>query len=323
MHKLLVFVFITALSSVSVTAQEAPKPERPEKAKKAQRVYRLALAGTGGFLGVELKEVSGKNFAELGLSKVRGVAVSRVIKDSAAEKAGLQSGDVVVRFNGDAVTSARKFQRMIREVAPDHTATLSVVRGGSELDLPVTMGQRKGLATFNGEFDFPIAPLPPLSEFPRTPSAPRVPRTPRTPNTLIVPDVPNIEVFPDGDAPKVFEMLSLVSRRTIGVSTTSLTKQLGSYFGVEDGNGVLINNVSKDSPAERAGLRAGDVIVEIDGKAVKRTMDLIRGIGSEKEGDVNLTIVRDRGRQTITVTPEANKKGDLLKAYEIRTKQAN
>ena len=108
MHKLLVFVFITALSSVSVTAQEAPKPERPEKAKKAQRVYRLALAGTGGFLGVELKEVSGKNFAELGLSKVRGVAVSRVIKDSAAEKARRKERSTRCRRHRGNNTKPRK-----------------------------------------------------------------------------------------------------------------------------------------------------------------------------------------------------------------------
>jgi serine protease Do len=126
-----------------------------------------------------------------------------------------------------------------------------------------------------------------------------------------------------GDGLGTIEFSSVMSGRKIGVMTSSLTKQLGNYFGVEDGNGILISSVTKDGPADKAGLRAGDVIVEVDGKAVKNTVDLVRGIGAKKEGDISLTIVRDRNRQTISVTPDTNKNGDLFKAYEFRTKESN
>jgi membrane-associated protease RseP (regulator of RpoE activity) len=89
------------------------------------------------------------------------------------------------------------------------------------------------------------------------------------------------------------------------VGVTPLTKQLSDHFGVT--SGALINNVREDSPAARAGLKAGDVIVEVDGKAVKGEWDLIRAIGEKKDGDVSLTIVRAGERQTIRVAPEEGK----------------
>ena len=94
------------------------------------------------------------------------------------------------------------------------------------------------------------------------------------------------------------------SNRQIGVSVSSLTKQLGEYFGVSEGKGLLISSVRENSPAAKAGLKAGDIIVEADGKEVKNNMDLIRALNDKKDGAVQLTIVRDRNRQTIQVVPE-------------------
>lgn len=77
----------------------------------------------------------------------------------------------------------------------------------------------------------------------------------------------------------------------------------------------MINEVHADSPAAKAGLRAGDIIVEADGKEIKSDGDLMRAINAKKDGDVTLTIVRDRNRQTITVTPEEMKNG--LHTFEV------
>ena len=66
----------------------------------------------------------------------------------------------------------------------------------------------------------------------------------------------------------------------------------------------MVNDVRADSPAAKAGLKAGDIIIEAEGKEVKGEGDLIRVIGEKKEGDVSLTIMRQGNRQTIRVTPE-------------------
>ncbi|MDH3494729.1 MAG: PDZ domain-containing protein [Acidobacteriota bacterium] len=119
-----------------------------------------------------------------------------------------------------------------------------------------------------------------------------------------MPVAPEIRVLPDGLKIDDARAYSFFSGRYLGVGVVSLTKQLGDYFGVEGGKGLLINDVTKDSPAERAGLRAGDVIVEIDGKEVKNHSDLFRGMRGDNEEPVVLTVVRDRARQTISVTPD-------------------
>jgi membrane-associated protease RseP (regulator of RpoE activity) len=85
----------------------------------------------------------------------------------------------------------------------------------------------------------------------------------------------------------------------LGVGVTPLTPQLAQYFGVE--GGILINNVRLDSPGSKAGLKAGDVIVGIDGEPVRGALGLIRAIDDKKESDITLKIVRNRKDQTVTI----------------------
>ncbi len=92
--------------------------------------------------------------------------------------------------------------------------------------------------------------------------------------------------------------------RRIGISTTRLTKQLAEFFGVSEGKGVLITSVQADGPAAKAGLRAGDVITAVDGEKIEGAADLSRAINQQKQGDVTLTIIRDKRQQTIKVTPK-------------------
>ena len=59
-----------------------------------------------------------------------------------------------------------------------------------------------------------------------------------------------------------------------------------------------------DSPAAKAGLKAGDVITAIDGEKVEDAGDLAQGINKKKDGDVTLTLIRNKNQRTITVTPK-------------------
>src|SRR4030095_10673919 len=82
-----------------------------------------------------------------------------------------------------------------------------------------------------------------------------------------------------------------------------LTKQLADYFGVTGGRGVLVTSVIANDPAANAGIRAGDVITAVDGEAVDSPGDISRAINRKKEGDVTLTLVRNRAQSMIRVTP--------------------
>src|SRR5688572_8926667 len=265
-----------------VTAQAQTPAPRGES-----RTFSMFFDADGSYLGVQTAEVTKENFAKYGLREVRGVAIEKVIEGSPAEKAGLQGGDVIVKFNGEEVTSSRKLTRLLAEVSPDHQARLTVVRAGAEREITATVGKRPMPKFEEGGF----APMPQIPDFPAMPKMEQMPR---------------VEVVPPGapDQPFAFHM---GGGRRIGVGVTTLTKQLSDHFGVA--SGVMINEVRVDSPAAKAGLKAGDIIVEADGKEVRGEGDLIRAIQEKKEGDVTLTVVRDRNRQTIRVTPEEVKDG--------------
>ena len=252
----------------------------------------------GSYLGVQTTEVNRANFSKFGLRDVRGVAVEKVMEGSPAQAAGLQEGDVIIRFNGEEVGSSRMLTRLVNEVSPDHSARITVIRGGSERDLNVTVGKRPvprfddGDFSFNFKFPegFPHVDMPNI-EIPKIPPMPKIDVMPHI-------DIPDL---PEFDHDFVFNF----PRRQIGVSLIGMTKQMSENFGVA--GGAMISEVRENSPAAKVGLKAGDIIVEIDGKAVRGDGDLMRAMGEKKDGDVTLTIVRDRNRQTIKVTPEESK----------------
>lgn len=275
--------------------------QTPETGAKGEsKVFSMFFDGHQGYLGIETEDVTRENFAKYGLREVRGVAVEKVVDGSAAQTAGLQAGDVIVKLNGENITSVRKLTRLIGEIAPDHQAKVTFLRGGDEREITVTLGKRPAPKFEEGafspafpgrqdfKFEFPpmpaIPPMPPMAEMPRIQTLP-----------------------PTGEYDRDFYVWRSGSGRQIGISVSPLTKQLSDHFGVA--GGVMINNVRENSPAAKAGLKAGDIIVEVEGKAVTSDFDLVRAIGEKKVGDVVLTIVRDRNRQTIRVTPEEVKRG--------------
>lgn len=297
LRKLLGFTLLVFSSGTIIYSQKTPEPTKPEKPAKPA-VFSFQFDG-GSYLGIEPQEVTKENFGKFGLSSVRGVAVEKVVENSPAAQAGLQAGDVIIKFEGEEITSVRKLSQLIAEVAPDHQVKLTVLRGGSEQEFTATMGKREFPAVFNGNF--------------KPENFPKMPEMPRTPQVQVLP--PNVkgDAFiwkNDGEGGFFFG-----ANRQIGVGVSSLTKQLGEYFGVSEGKGLLINSVRENSPAAKAGLKAGDIIVEADGKEVKNNADLIRAVNDKKEGAVSLTIIRDRNRQTIQVTPE-KLKSELTPLYD-------
>jgi serine protease Do len=257
-------------------AQQPATPAEPPMVNEPFGSFSFFVDGDG-FLGVYAEEITKDNMAQYGLHEARGVGITEVMKDSPAERAGLKKGDVITRFDDEAVTSVRKLNRLVSEVAPDHKVNLSVSRGGADQNVAVTVGKRQGYSDRLGKMTMP------RGNFPR------------------------IEEMPDG-----VNFFSLGSSRRIGVSTTQLTKQLAEYFGVTDGKGVLVTSVTENSPAAKAGIKAGDVITTVDGEKIEGSGDLSRAINKQKEGDLNLTIVRDKGQRTIKVTPEKNE-SELLR----------
>ncbi len=272
-------------SSLNALLNEmAQEPQEP-----GARNFSFFLDG-GAFLGVGTEDITKENMARYGLREVRGVGVTEVSKDSPAEKAGLRKDDVIVRFDGESVTSVRKLTRLINESSADQNVRITVMRGGAEQELTATLGKQK-LGNVFGT------------------TAPNIWR--RGDND------DSVRVFPNGNWPGTIGgdspfVWTLGASRRIGVSTQSLSKQLADYFGVT-GGGALVTSVTDNSPAAKAGIKAGDVIVAIDGEKVASPGDITKGLNKKETGDVTLTIMRDHSQRTVTLTPEKNPNGGLFR----------
>jgi C-terminal processing protease CtpA/Prc len=262
-------------------AQDVAPPTTPQTPEDFGNTFSFFVDG-GGFLGVYGEDITNDNIAKYHLSQARGVGITQIVADSPAAKAGLRKDDVILRIDGENVTSVRKLNRLVSEIAPDHNVRITISRNGSEQEISATMGKRKDLTTARDLFK-------------------EQPKMWKWEGPMVTPDkMPNFPNFNDnnGDLAMV-----LGNSRRIGVSTMELSKQLADYFGIAGGRGVLVTAVSDDGPAAKSGVKAGDVITAVDGEAVDSPGDIARLINRKKDGDVTLTIVRNKSRQTIRVTP--------------------
>lgn len=290
------FYFLLSLlltGGIALAQQVAPAPPPdapllPAAPGDAPQAFSFFIQG-GSFLGVYAEDVSKENMSRYGMREARGVAITQVVKDSPAEKAGLKKDDVIVRFEGDSVTSVRKLNRLVSEVAPDQTVKLGISRGGGEQEVAVTIGKRNdsmnAMEHFRG-----LDKLPGLDRLQDL--------------EKVMPPGANVWKWQGQGGDKDSMIFAFGNHRRIGVSTMQLSKQLADYFGIGDGKGVLITSVADDSPASKAGLKAGDVITAIDGEKVEGAGDLARAINKKKDGDVTLTVIRDKHQRSVTVTPK-------------------
>ena len=282
-----------SLTAAVGLAQQPSAPPTPPDAPTAVQPFGQAFSffvDGGSFLGVYAEDISRENMGRYNMREVRGTGIKTVVQDSPAEKAGLRKDDVILRFDGENVTSVRKLNRLVSEVAPDQAVRLTISRSGSEQEVSVTIGKRKDSADTTHRF----------------PGLGRMEGFEGLEGLRGLEGLkPGANVWRwEGGEPGDGVVLSFGNNRRIGVSTTTLTKQLADYFGINDGKGVLVTSVAEDGAAAKAGLKAGDIITAVDGEKVEDSGDLARGINKKKEGDVTLTVVRNKNQRTITVRPK-------------------
>ena len=255
-------------------SQEAPEP--PESGTLDNYQTQLFSLQGGVWLGVTLKDVTAEKARDLKLPGEYGALVVSVDADSAAAKAGLQKGDVIVEFAGERVRGEAQLRRLIRETPAGRTVSLQVIRDGQARTLSAKLQSR------------------PNQLFVQTPEI----------------HIPEINIAPNLRMPfdyRGFNFMFDSGRPSLGISGEDLTTQLASYFGVKQGKGVLVSEVVVGSPAAQAGLKAGDVIVAVDGKGVATVAELRKALeikSGEEKRKLNLTVVRDHHEQTVPVELE-------------------
>ncbi|HEV2232654.1 MAG TPA: PDZ domain-containing protein [Terriglobia bacterium] len=222
-------------------------------------------------LGVRLTDVNAEKAHEMKIGGEYGAIVTKVEPGSAAAQAGLMANDVILEFDGERVRSVAQLRRMVQDTPPGRTVAVKISRSGQARTLNVKLEAAAAAQNF------------PKVVIPRV----EVPE-------INMPDF-NFEFFNGGPR--------------LGISAEDLTPQLAKYFGVTQGKGVLVEEVTAGSAAEKAGLKAGDCIVRVGAERVDSVSDLHRALernaDSEQKRQVALTIVRDRHEQTLSAELES------------------
>ncbi|MCS7080331.1 MAG: PDZ domain-containing protein [Chloracidobacterium sp.] len=246
------------------------------------------------YLGVFPQTLSEQRAAELGVSPPQGVYLVKVVEGSPADRAGLKRGDVVVSINGQAVVNGEHFRDLLRKQTPGQAMTLGVVRDKQRLTLTVVPEKPRVsvLALPDGPFGITIDPeacREQVEQFRE--QAERVREMAEQMRRLGEQRRAEIK---GGALAMVFS-----DRGRLGVRTQTLSEQLARYFGVTEG--VLVTEVIPGSPAEKAGIRAGDCLVKIGDRPIRDSRDLARELRRAEAGEIKVTLVRDK--QSLVVTP--------------------
>jgi serine protease Do len=252
----------------------------------------MMLDGRGSQLGVVVQDLDDAALKAAGAQ--HGVRIDDVEGGSAAARAGLKEGDIVVDVDGDRVRSARQFSRVIQETPEGRSVRLGVLRNGQKQNVDVTPERQSFSFNIDGDrigrdIERSLRDIEPrLREI-----EPRLREI-----------EPRLREFRfDGPMSFDFDFPRLTSPRgRLGVQLGELTPQLAEYFGAKEG-GVLVSSVTKDSPAEKAGLKAGDVITSINGDNVRGTDDLVDEL-RDTTGEVTVGIVRDKKSSSVKATLE-------------------
>lgn len=223
-----------------------------------------AFAGTtGGYLGVYTSDIDAAMLEALDFEE-DGILVNDVIKKTPAAEAGLKAGDIIMQVNDRKMISTKSLKRALWRVDPGEEVTLMIWRDGKKKNVKVTVTEKPENEHFGHSF--------------------------------VISDE-------DGGSWSHSWGTSSKTRPFLGVELDRLNEQLAEYFGVEEGEGALISRIVEDSGAEKAGLKAGDVILTVAGDEIEDTGDVSDAIRDKEPGDeVEVVVMREKKRMTIKAT---------------------
>ncbi len=240
------------------------------------------------YLGVDVKDITSDRVSALKLKEERGVEITTVDQDAPAGKAGLKEHDVILEYNGAKVESEEQFRRMIRETPPGRSVTLGISRDGSPMSITAQVGDRAKISN-------------------------KIFKIERNGRPLVMPELPQVQDF---NIP--FDVQVFTYTPSLGIQVDNLNQQLGEYFGVKNGEGLLVKSVEKGSTAEKAGMKAGDVITRADNEKITDRVDLRRILRSHRSGGkITVGIIRDKREQNLQIDLPAHKSGDDSSGVEI------
>ena len=291
MNRLLRSVVVCATSSALTASLAFAAGEQHVIA--AQESTALLTHSSQGYLGVVGSDVDNDRASALKLRDATGAEIVTVDRDGPACKAGLKVHDVILQLNGQPIAGEEQLRRMLRETPAGHNVTLLISRDGQQHTFNVKLGDRTAIES-------------------NAWSQPMVVPAPDDDGAFVLASPSG-----HGNGSGFFGAFSL-GAPTIGVELDTLGSQLAEYFGVKDGQGLLVKHVADNSPASRAGLKAGDVITKANGQKMATMNEWMKMLHANRGKQVQLTLVRNKKEETVTLQDENSKnRGALVAPKEL------
>ncbi len=257
---------------------------------------KITIEGNGGaWLGVGIQELDRDLREAMDIdSDIDGVLITSIYDDSPAEDAGLEDGDVIVAFDGKRVDDVDELVKMVRSHEPGDTIEVTVVRDGKKKAVKAKLSEREHKAEMYWYDDEGLKGLEGLKALQGLEGLAGLEHF----------FIPQMTMGMSGGG----------GRGRLGVYVDDLSEGLAEYFEVPDGKGILIEGIVEDSPAEKAGIKAGDVIIRIGDVRVGDTAELIEAISDmEADEETPVALVRKGRERTVMVTVKESEYEKLLK----------
>jgi serine protease Do len=226
----------------------------------------------GSYLGVGFQDIDADRAAVIKLGDARGVEVTKVEEGSPAAAAGIKPGDVLLSYNGENILGAQQLVRMVQETPQGRKVRVQYWRDGKTESTIVTL------------------------------AASRIRGVENFPNIWVSPEFPNIRNIGMIDVPNT---LVVWKSPVLGIECEPVDSQLAQYFGVKQG--VLVRSVRKGSAADKAGLKAGDVLTAMGGESVATPRDVTSFLRMHDSGKpILVALMRDHKELTLNIVPAEN-----------------
>jgi len=245
----------------------------------------LHSSSSQGYLGVDVADLDSGKAQELKLKEVRGAVITLIDHDAPAGQIGLKVNDVVIQLNGQNVEGAEQLRRMLREIPAGRKVSLEISRDGNVQTLAVELADRRAMEhdvwnkLGNGGDVFASSPGM------------------------------GILAGGDGSLPGAFRLPIFGSTLNVGALVEPLTTQMAEYLGVP--SGLMVKQVARKSEAAAAGLKAFDVILKVGPDAITNVSGWDRALRANQGKPVQVTILRDKKQQTVTLQVDSKHKGEL------------
>jgi serine protease Do len=252
----------------------------------------LGSSSSQGYLGVDVADVDQDKAQALRLKEVRGAVITLIDHDAPAGQIGLKINDVVIQLNGQNVEGAEQLKRMLREIPPGRKVSLEFSRDGNVQTVAVELVDHRVLGhdVWNkiGSGGDVFAQGSSMGILPG-----------------------------GGDAglPGGFHMPLFSSTLNVGAMVEPLTSQMAEYLGVP--NGLMVKQVAHKSEAAAAGFKAFDVILKVGSDAVTTLSDWDRALRANQGKPVQVTVLRDKKQQTLTLQVDSKHKTGALELEQL------